>query len=83
MAKAATASGVAFLDGTHFVHSTRIGAVKSALADFKKPVTHLSVSFTFPVGICDPGAIRANPKLEPGGALGDLGWFVHPTVPSL
>lgn len=83
ISNAATASGVAFLDGTHFVHSTRMAAVKSALADFKQPVTHLSISFTFPIGISDPGAIRANPKLEPGGALCDLGWFVRPTFPSL
>lgn len=73
---AALKSNVVFLDGTHFVHSKRIEAVRSALADFQRPVEHLCVSFTMPVDISAPGAIRANPKLEPAGALGDLGWCV-------
>jgi D-xylose 1-dehydrogenase (NADP+, D-xylono-1,5-lactone-forming) len=67
-------NNVAFLDGTHFVHSKRTADVLSAVARAGK-VTHVSASFTHPVDISDLGAIRGDPSLEPAGALGDVGWY--------
>lgn len=79
IARAAKAANVAFLDGTHFVHSMRTSEVRSTAARMGG-VTHLNVSFTFPVDNSSPGAIRGNPLLEPGGALGDVGWYCFRAV---
>lgn len=68
-------SGVFFLDGTHFVHSSRtkqarklildgrIGAVRSIYAPFHVPIANLAKD------------VRGNPELEPYGVLGDVGWY--------
>lgn len=66
---------VIFLDGTHFVHSSRtkrvrkliedgcIGDVRSIYAPFQVPVPRLKDD------------IRGNPELEPYGVLGDVTWY--------
>lgn len=74
IAEAAKAANVAFLDGTHFVHSLRTAEVRSA-ASRMGPITQMTVSFTHPVDTSAPGAIRGDVSLEPAGALGDVGWY--------
>lgn len=74
IAAAAAAAGVAFLDGTHFVHAVRTRRVLEAAAELGA-VTHVAASFTHPVDVRGEGAIRGDAALEPAGALGDVGWY--------
>lgn len=67
-------NNVLFMDATHFVHAKRSAIVRQklndgAIGDIKRVIA----SFSFPMRLS--GNIRADPSLEPMGALGDLGWY--------
>lgn len=70
-------AGVAFLDGTHFVHSKRIHMVRESIQalDPGASARRIVSSFSFPIFPDSSTAIRADPSLEPMGGLGDLGWY--------
>jgi predicted dehydrogenase len=72
-------SGVAFMDGTHFVHSKRFELVTNAVQELDSvmPPKRVLASFSMPMeeSLSVPGAIRADSTLEPSGPLGDLGWY--------
>jgi predicted dehydrogenase len=65
--------GVAFLDGTHFVHHPRTALLKASLAERIGRVQALRCSFFFPTG--DRTNLRYDPAQEPTGAVGDMGWY--------
>ncbi len=65
--------GVAFLDGTHFVHHPRHRLLKASLADRIGRVQALRCSFFFPTG--DRSNMRYDTAQEPWGAIGDMGWY--------
>jgi predicted dehydrogenase len=71
--RACRENGVAFMDGTHFVHHPRTQAVRDATpATVGWPAT-LDSAFQF--SLTDRGNIRFDPTLEPMGAIGDAGWY--------
>lgn len=76
---ACQANDVAFLDGTHFVHSKRLSLVQKAAHDLDSttshPIKRVVTSFSHVLKLENPNEIRADPSLEPIGALGDLGWY--------
>ncbi len=66
-------TGVAFMDGTHFVHHPRTHRIQ---ADIRERVGRVrSVASAFQAGLSDRGNIRYDPRLEPMGAIGDLAWY--------
>lgn len=74
IAAAAAAAGVVFLDGTHWPHAPRSGAVRDVLAAGRVGrLRRVVAAFCAPVPVA--GDIRGDPALEPHGALGDLGWY--------
>jgi predicted dehydrogenase len=70
---ACRANGVAFMDGTHFVHHPRTAAIKSRMAE--QVGWPWSVDSAFQFGLPDRSNIRYQPQLEPLGAIGDAGWY--------
>jgi predicted dehydrogenase len=73
IAAACRANGVAFMDGTHFVHHPRTVLIQSRMADLVgDPV---SVDSAFQFDLPDRSNIRYDPVLEPMGAVGDAGWY--------
>jgi predicted dehydrogenase len=66
-------AGVAFMDGTHFVHHPRTAAIKARMAD--QVGVPLSVDSAFQFSLPDKSNIRYDPELEPMGAIGDAGWY--------
>lgn len=66
-------SGVAFMDGTHFVHHPRTLDIKRHREDRLGLVWSVASAFQF--NLEDRGNIRFNPELEPMGAIGDAGWY--------
>lgn len=78
MISACAANGVHFMDGVMFMHGDRFPAIMEILDEGKSlgEVRRISTSFTFRGGEGFADAdIRADPALEPAGALGDLGWY--------
>jgi len=73
MLKACRENGVVFLDGTQFAHNLRTLALRNRvdLGELGN-VIHCSYDFT---NVMPRPNIRYDPKLEPHGALGDLGWY--------
>jgi len=71
--QACARSGVAFLDGTHFVHHPRTVLLKASLAERIGRVQALRCSFFFPTG--DRSNMRYDSAQEPWGAIGDMGWY--------
>ncbi len=71
--QACASRGVAFLDGTHFVHHPRTALLKASLAERIGRVQALRCSFFFPSG--DRSNMRYDPAQEPWGAIGDMGWY--------
>lgn len=65
--------GVAFLDGTHFVHHPRTAMLKASLHERIGRVQALRCSFFFPTA--DRSNLRYDPAQEPMGAIGDMGWY--------
>jgi predicted dehydrogenase len=66
-------NGVAFMDGTHFVHHPRTVDIKRHRDDRLGFVWSVASAFQF--NLTDRGNIRFNPGLEPMGAIGDAGWY--------
>ena len=66
-------NGVAFMDGTHFVHHPRTLDIKRHREDRLGLVWAVASAFQF--NLADRGNIRFNPELEPMGAIGDAGWY--------
>jgi predicted dehydrogenase len=66
-------NGVAFMDGTHFVHHPRTIDIKERRD--KRLGFVWSVASAFQFNLEDRGNIRFNPELEPMGAIGDAGWY--------
>jgi len=66
-------NGVAFMDGTHFVHHPRTLDIKQKRVE--RLGTVWSVASAFQFNLTDRGNIRYNPALEPMGAIGDAGWY--------
>ncbi len=71
--QACSARGVAFLDGTHFVHHPRTALLKASLAERIGRVQAVRCGFFFPTG--DRSNMRYDPAQEPLGAVGDMGWY--------
>jgi predicted dehydrogenase len=69
---------VQFMDGVMFMHSRRLPRLRELLDDGQSvgDVKRITSAFTF-CGGPDflTGNIRANPRLEPNGCVGDLGWY--------
>jgi predicted dehydrogenase len=77
IAVAAAEAGVAFLDGTHFVHSKRLQVAKEQIKLVGGgDVVKVIASFTHPIDVSEPGSIRVNIHLEPDGVVGDICWYV-------
>lgn len=80
MCAACEANGVQFMDGVMYMHSKRLGELRSAL-DATGPesigrIKRIATQFSF----CgddefQAGNIRTDGELEPFGCLGDLGWY--------
>jgi predicted dehydrogenase len=66
-------NGVAFMDGTHFVHHPRTRDIRAQMQDRVGWPWSLDSAFQF--NLEDRGNIRLNPNLEPRGAIGDGGWY--------
>ncbi|MBL9126517.1 MAG: Gfo/Idh/MocA family oxidoreductase, partial [Verrucomicrobiales bacterium] len=78
MLTACRRSGVQFMDGVMFAHSSRFARVRERLADGKTvgEIRRLASGFSFRAGgDFEAGNIRADAALEPAGCLGDLGWY--------
>ena len=71
--KACRDNGVAFMDGTHFVHHPRTRSIRETMSE--RIGWPWSVASAFQFGLQDRGNIRFNPELEPMGAIGDAGWY--------
>jgi len=71
-------AGVLFMDATHFPHHPRTKEIAEICAKGKDgelgEVIKVNSNFSFPHGGTKEG-IRWNPKMEPMGALGDVGWY--------
>jgi predicted dehydrogenase len=73
IAAACRANGVAFMDGTHFVHHPRSISIRAAMAD--RVGSPRTVDSAFQFNLTDRSNIRYDPALEPMGAIGDAGWY--------
>jgi predicted dehydrogenase len=75
MTKAAADKGLLFMDATHFVHSARTALIRDKLAKgVIGEVQSMTANFFAGTGLLETQNIRFDPKLEPMGAVGDLGW---------
>ncbi len=73
MTEAAAAAGLVFMDATHFVHHPRRDALRAAMGErVGRPDAAHTAFYTEQA---DRGNIRFDPKREPMGALGDIGWY--------
>ena len=66
-------NGVAFMDGTHFVHHPRTAQIKANMAESVGSPWSVASAFQFSMSNTDN--IRLIPALEPYGAIGDTGWY--------
>lgn len=66
-------NGVAFMDGTHFVHHPRTLDIKTNSQE--RLGWPWSVASAFQFNLPDRSNIRFNTELEPMGAIGDAGWY--------
>ncbi len=66
-------NGVAFMDGTHFVHHPRTRDIRAQMRSRVGWPWSLDSAFQF--NLEDRSNIRLNPNLEPLGAIGDAGWY--------
>lgn len=78
MIEACAQAGVQFMDGVMFMHNERLGAIRceldsgEAVGEIRRIATQFSF---FAPDEFYGGNIRADPRLEPLGSLGDLGWY--------
>ena len=78
MITACRQAGVQFMDGVMFDHSTRLDAVRDAIADGESfgRLRRIQTHFSFAADDSFVAEnIRAQRQLEPHGCLGDLGWY--------
>lgn len=78
MISATNAAGVQFMDGVMFDHSARVQSLASAINDDAVigKVRRIATHFSFPGDRSfQETNIRTDARLEPHGALGDLGWY--------
>lgn len=74
--EALDAQRLLYMDGTMLSHGKRIAKVCAAVKGMGGPIKHIFANFTMAGGDAFlSNDIRANPALEPHGALGDLGWY--------
>ncbi|MEX0778771.1 MAG: Gfo/Idh/MocA family oxidoreductase [Balneolales bacterium] len=73
IAGSASEHGVAFMDGTHFVHHPRTQTIKNNISEYLGDVQSVNTSFFFPFP--DGENIRFRSDLEPGGPIADLAWY--------
>ena len=73
MIDAAQKAGVVFMDATHFVHHPRTAVLKAGIAERIGKARSLHTTFYFPFS--ERTNIRFDPRLEPMGAVGDMGWY--------
>ncbi|KRD12133.1 hypothetical protein ASE21_21490 [Flavobacterium sp. Root901] len=71
--KAARENHVVLMDATHFSHHPRTKAIQEHSQKQIGDVQAVHTSFFFP--FLDRTNIRYNEKLEPAGAVGDMGWY--------
>jgi len=74
MVDACAKNNVQFMDATMFMHHSRTKAIRKLLQGKQIFSSHAVFNLKGPAR--ESGNIRLNPKLEPLGALGDLGWYV-------
>jgi predicted dehydrogenase len=69
--------GVMFMDGVHFMHDERFDRLRAMIAAGEiGEVKRISSAFTYRSDDDFTATnIRAKVSLEPGGCLGDLGWY--------
>lgn len=77
MTQACEAAGVQFMDGVMFMHSARLQALREVLdqGEAVGEIKRIVSQFSFMAAPDFAGNIRMNPRLEPLGAPGDLGWY--------
>ncbi|MFA0812586.1 Gfo/Idh/MocA family protein [Microbulbifer epialgicus] len=73
MADQALSEGLAFMDATHFTHHPRTAHVIQQQKKSIGTVNRIHTVFFFP--FLERDNIRFNPKMEPTGAIGDIGWY--------
>lgn len=66
-------NNVAFMDGTHFAHHPRTAELQARRDGWIGATTLVDSSCAF--NLQDRSNIRYNTKLEPMGAIGDVGWY--------
>ena len=70
---ACRATGVAFIDATHFVHHPRHTKLRAQLVERVGQPQSIHTKFFFPC--TDRANIRLDPQQEPTGAIGDMAWY--------
>jgi predicted dehydrogenase len=78
MLAACRVNGVQFMDGIMFMHHLRFGRIRTVLDDGASigAVRRIETMFSFSAGEkFFQNNIRLQSDLEPGGCLGDLGWY--------
>ena len=77
MIAACEANKVQFMDGVMFMHNARLAEIQKTLegGEALGRLRRVESCFSFFGGDGFEENIRINPKLEPLGALGDLGWY--------
>ena len=73
LATLAEERGLVLIDATHFVHHPRTHQIQQRLSELVGRPRSLHASFFAPLE--DRENIRFDPKQEPSGVLGDLGWY--------
>jgi len=71
--RAARDKGVVFMDGTHFSHHPRTAQIQKTFDREIGRANALRTALFFPMA--DKSNIRFDPRQEPSGAVGDLGWY--------
>ena len=66
-------NNVAFMDGTHFSHHPRTTTLRGKLDTMVGKRRRVNSVFQFLIR--DKSNIRMQPKLEPMGCVGDVGWY--------
>lgn len=77
MIAACEANGVQFMDGVMFMHNRRLSKIIEVLEAEEEigKLRRVESCFSFLGGEDFQENIRLDPKLEPDGCLGDLGWY--------
>jgi predicted dehydrogenase len=65
--------GLIWLDATHFIHNDFYKRIDDIIANYVGRISRIEACFHWPDE--DKGQIKFDQRLEPDGALGDLGWY--------